>query len=209
MGTRTSTASSSGRARSRTGTWREALASAVALAVLTGTMAVAMPASGAQRPALTSFGAPMGRFQANYPKDRTGCNATNCYGPAMSSSSARYEFTYVSTMKGRVDGYDQALRRGTPLLQAELQVAELFPPDVTMNSFYVKRHDAYGNSCVFYDLSSKTVAQIFGKAAFGNTDGNVGVELATMLGNGTTTFNPDNIDLALVVPTYLSSQDNC
>ncbi len=31
----------------------------------------------------------------------------------------------------------------------------------------------------------------------------MGVELATMLPNGTTTYNPDNIDLALVVPTYL------
>jgi len=78
-----------------------------------------------------------------------------------------------------------------------------------MNSFYLKHRDAYGSSCAFYDLSSKTIAQIFGKSAFGGTDGNVGVELATMLPNGSVTYNPDNIDLALVVPTYLSSQDNC
>ena len=162
-----------------------------------------------RRAAISSFGATIGRWRAAYPLDSSGCGATNCYGPAMAGSSARYEFTYVTTTEGRVDGYDQALRRGTSLLQAQLQVAVLFPADVEMNQVYVKHRDAYGSSCAFYDLSWKTIAQIFGKAAFGGSDGTVGVELATMLPNGATTYNPDNIDLALVVPTYLGNADNC
>ena len=44
----------------------------------------------------------------------------NCFGPAVKDSTAPFEFTYVTTEKGRVDGFDLALRRGTAEVRAEL-----------------------------------------------------------------------------------------
>jgi hypothetical protein len=151
----------------------------------------------------------MRQWAAKYPPDTKDCTASDCYGPAVHGSSANYEFTYITTAKGRVDGFDLALRRGTPYVRAELAVAELFPADIEMSSLDVIHRDSFGNACAVYDLSSKTIAGIFGDQAFGDSHGTVGVELASTLPNGDTTYNPGNVDLVLVVPSYLGSNADC
>ena len=184
--------------------------SSIVATVAASTLLIALPApAGAGTAHLSGFGAPLSAWQAIYHADTSRCTASNCYGPVVPHSSARYEFTYVTTAKGRVDGFDEALRSGTPLLRAELEIAQLFPVDVQMGSLQIRHHDAFGNSCAFYDLQSKTVLAIFGKRGLGSSDGTVGVELATVLPSGATTYNPDDIDLALVVPTYLGSDSYC
>jgi hypothetical protein len=184
--------------------------SSLVAVVAASTLLIALPSpAGAGSARLSGFGAPLSTWQATYHADTSRCNASNCYGPVIPHSSARYEFTYVTTAKGRVDGFDDALPHGTPLLRAQLEIAQLFPADVQMGSLQIIHHDAFGNSCAFYDLQSKTVLDIFGKRGLGSADGTVGVELATVLPSGATTYNPDDIDLALIVPTYLGSDSYC
>jgi hypothetical protein len=170
----------------------------------------AMPTSvWASQTRLSGFGDTIRQWAAKYPPDTKNCSATDCYGPAVKNSTAKFEFTYITTAKGRVDGFDLALRRGTPYVRAELQVAELFPGDIEMSSLNVIHRDSFGNACAVYNLSSKTLAHVFGNQAFGGSHGTVGVELASVLANGDTVYNPGNVDLVLVVPSYLGSNADC
>ena len=174
---------------------------------LVGTFITAsFTASAAQ---LGGFGDPISTWQARFPQDTAGCDAANCYGQVVPHSSNRYEFSYVTTAKGRVDGFDLALSRGTSLVRAELRIAELFPGDVQMDSLTVIHHDAFGNSCAVYNLQSKILERLFGTRAFGNSHGTIGVELTRVLPSGSTRYNPNNLNLALVVPGYLGSDANC
>jgi hypothetical protein len=176
------------------------------LAVFLTPITMATTAGAAQT---SGFGDPLPVWQAAFPSQSNGCNASNCYGPTVPHSTNRYEFSYVTTAKGRVDGFDIALRRGTPLLRVQLRIAELFPADAQMGSLTVIHRDSQGNSCAVFNMQSKIIERIFGKRAFGNSSGTVGVELAKVLPNGTTTYNRGDSNLALVVPTYLGSDTNC
>ncbi|MCU1495540.1 MAG: hypothetical protein JWO62_3304 [Acidimicrobiaceae bacterium] len=181
------------------------------LAVAAASLLQAIPATGAaarSRP-FSGFGATLAAWRAAHPIDAGECAQTTCYGPLVAGRPGTYEFSYLTFAKGRVVGYDQALRRGTPLLQAELQVAELFPADATTSEITVVRHDQYGASCAVYDLQSKQLTRLFGHRAFGDDGSNVGVELATLAPNGLTTYNPRAIDLVIVMPTYADRNTNC
>lgn len=177
---------------------------------LSALVAAAFPtAASASQSRLSGFGDPLRVWVSHFQADSKGCSASNCYGPTVASPSAKFEFTYVTTNRGRVDGFDLALRRGTPYVRAELQVAELFPPDISMSSLNVIHRDAFGNGCAVYNLSSKTIAHIFGDRNFGGSHGTVGVELATVLPSGNTTYEATNVNIALVVPSYLGSDADC
>jgi hypothetical protein len=182
----------------------------VVLVALGATVFTVLPSSvWASTARLSGFGDTLRQWAAEFPPDTNGCSASSCYGPAVRNSTAPFEFTYITTQKGRVDGFDLALRRGTPEVRAELQVAELFPGDIQMSSLDVIHRDSFGNACAVYNLSSKTIGHVFGNHAFGDSNGTVGVELATVLPNGNTTYNPGNVDLVLVVPSYLGSSADC
>jgi hypothetical protein len=182
----------------------------VVLVALGAMVFTALPSSvWASDARLSGFGDTLRQWAAAFPPDTNGCSAADCYGPAVRDSTAPFEFTYITTEKGRVDGFDLALRRGTAEVRAELQVAELFPGDIQMSSLDVIHHDSFGNACAVYNLSSKTIGHVFGSRAFGDSNGTVGVELASVLPNGDTTYNPGNVDLVLVVPSYLGSNADC
>ncbi len=182
----------------------------VVVVMLGAIVVTALPSSvWASQTRLSGFGDTMRQWTAQYPHDTAGCSASNCFGPAVKNSTANYEFSYITTAKGRVDGFDLALRRGTPYVRAELQVAELFPGDIQMSSLDVIHHDSFGNACAVYNISSKTIAHVFGNQAFGDSHGTVGVELASVLPNGDTAYNPGDVDLVLVVPSYLGSNADC
>jgi hypothetical protein len=166
-------------------------------------------ASSASAAPLAGFGDPIAVWQSHFHQDTNNCDASNCYGPRIVNSSNRYEFSYVRVARGKVDGFDVALRRGTTLLKAELQIATLFPSDVQMGSVTIVHRDALGNSCAMYNLQSKSVERIFGSRAFGSSHGTVGVELAHVLPNGATRYSINAVNLALVVPTYLGYNANC
>jgi hypothetical protein len=186
--------------------WGRVAAALVVVVLLAVGLATPAGAAGRGR-SFTGFGATTAVWSAAHPLDHGNCPAASCYGPEV--GRAGYEFSFLSTTKGRVVGYDQLLPRGTSLLRAQLEVAELFPGDATMGSVSVVHRDAYGSACAFFDIHSKTIQHLFGNAAFGGSQGTIGVELATLLPNGSTSYNPANLDLAIVIPTYVGSSDNC
>ncbi|HEY5273191.1 MAG TPA: hypothetical protein VIJ34_08160 [Acidimicrobiales bacterium] len=191
-------------------TFRSRRRAFVVLVALGAMVFTALPSSvWASQTRLSGFGDTMHQWARSFPADTNGCAAPNCYGPAVRNSTANFEFTYITTAKGRVDGFDVALRRGTPFVRAELRVAELFPGDIQMSSLDIIHRDLFGNACAVYNLSSKTIAHVFGDKAFGDSHGTVGVELATVLPSGETAYEPGNVDLVLVVPSYLGSNADC
>ena len=158
----------------------------------------------------SEYGVPFAQWVQRYPSDPTDCAIGSCYGPLVDSASVQPEFTFIETFRGRVVGYEVALRRGTPLLAAELLIAELFPADVSMpTSVTVIHHDRYGHSCAVFDLYSKTLAREFGRKGPANQGDSIGVELATVDRQGSTTYDRDSIDFAVVSPVYLDSSINC
>lgn len=190
-----------------------AVAAAPAEAAPAATSAASRPAVAAEtaapQGALTGFGATLAAFRAANREDVGRCAPTACFGPLVASEPPSYEFSYLTVERGRVVGYSQALPRGTPLLQAELRVVELFPPDAKMSEVQVVPRDAYGASCAVFDVQSQELSRLFGKHAFGDDGGNVGVELATLGATGKTTYNPRSIDLAIVMPSYADNHVNC
>ncbi|HUY30917.1 MAG TPA: hypothetical protein VMV02_07995 [Acidimicrobiales bacterium] len=189
---------------------RRGVATLAGALVAFATLAAGVPALGAPKPRpYTGFGATLAAFRAAHPEDAGRCPTTTCYGPLVPSLPPTYEFSYLTFEKGRVVGYSQALPRGTPLLQAELRVAELFPADAKMSDVEVVHRDQYGASCAVVNVESRQISHLFGKRAFGNDGGNVGVELATLTASGKTTYNPRAIDLAIVMPSYAGGDINC
>ncbi len=190
-----------------------ALALALAFGVALAPVALAATRGGrghtgkpARGPALDGYGATLGSFaRAHAPAN---CPLGGCYGAHVASPASPAEFSELSLLKGRVVGYDQALPPGTPLLQAELMVAKLFPADATQSSVEVVRHDYYHHRCAFYDISSKSLDHLFGSKALGG-NGNVGVELLTVGASDVPGYNSHNINLAIIVPTWVNAQDNC
>ena len=190
----------------------------IGVLALIGASITAGVASASSRPAssvrphagkLAAFGETLALFERSYPEDVGACPDTTCYGPLVASLPPTYEFSYLDVERGRVVGYNQAIKRGTPLLEAELEVAELFPSDAQSNKIEEIKRDLYGASCGVYDIYSKVLKAEFGPHAFGNDGDNVGVELATLTKNGFTRYNPNAIDIAIVTPTYAYNGINC
>ncbi|MGA8295852.1 MAG: hypothetical protein WB770_02295 [Acidimicrobiales bacterium] len=186
------------------------LLAAMALLV-SALLSATTPASGAGVAGRSSdYGATLAQWVQQHRPDQTGCIVGSCYGPIVDSVSVEPEFSFIQTFRGRVVGYEEALRRGTPLLAAELVIAEQFPADVSMpNRVTVIRHDRYKHSCAVFDLYSKSLAREFGRKGPANQGDSIGVELATVDRNGSTSYDRDSIDLAIVSPVYLDSSINC
>lgn len=89
-------------------------------------------------------------------------------------------------------------------------MAQQFPSDVSMpRSVTVIHHDQFGHSCAVIDLYSKTLAREFGRKGPAHQGDSIGVELATIGPGGSTRFEPNSIDLAIVTPDYLDGSSNC
>lgn len=158
----------------------------------------------------TDYGALLSLWMRAHPVNSTRCAIGSCYGPLVHSATVEPEFSFVQMFRDHVVGYDQALPRGTSLLAAELEVAQQFPSDVSMpRSVTVIHHDQFGHSCAVIDLYSKTLAREFGRKGPAHQGDSIGVELATIGPGGSTRFEPNSIDLAIVTPDYLDGSSNC
>jgi len=187
--------------------------SLLAISLVASALLVASaPTAGARAPVghTSDFGEPLAEWVQQHRLNATDCVVGSCYGPLVDSASVEPEFSFVQTFRGRVVGYEEALRRGTPLLAAELLIAEQFPADVSMPSRVTVIHrDHYGHSCAVLDLYSRALAREFGRKGPANQGDSIGVELATVGRNGSTRFDRNAIDLAIVSPVYLDSSINC
>jgi hypothetical protein len=158
----------------------------------------------------SGYGAVLGSWMHAHPPNPADCPIDSCYGPLVHSASFEPEFSFVQLFRGHVVGYDQALPRGTSLLAAELEVAQQFPSDVSIpHSVTVIHRDQFGHSCAVFDLYSKTLAREFGRNGPAHQGDSIGVELATIGPGGTTRFERDSIDIAIITPVYLSDSTDC
>ena len=91
-----------------------------------------------------------------------------------------------------------------------LEVAQQFPADVSIpRSVTVIHRDQFGHSCAVFDLYSKTLAREFGQKGPAHQGDSIGVELATIGAGGSTTFERDSFDIAIVAPVYLDNSSDC
>lgn len=157
----------------------------------------------------SGYGALLSAWVHQHPPDTRGCAIGSCYGPIVQSATAEPQFSFVQTFRGHVVGYDEALPRGTSLLQAELEVARQFPADATSSRVTVVRHDRFGHSCAVYDLWSRALNREFGRKGPARQGQSIGVELATVLPNGATKYDPASIDIAIISPLYVDDSTNC
>ncbi|HUZ20710.1 MAG TPA: hypothetical protein VMU75_09100 [Acidimicrobiales bacterium] len=181
----------------------------VALSCAAGLGAGTVTASGATRVGWTGYGAKLAAWRVARPRATSGCPLGHCYGPRVDYAGQTYEFESVTTSAGRVSGYTQALRPGTTLAQAEVEVLALFPADLEPSTLKVQRRDTYGGSCAFLNVSSKTLRRLFGPKAFGGASGTVGIELSTATASGRSVLRRANIDQVLVSPIPWSPNDSC
>jgi hypothetical protein len=177
--------------------------------VVAGVFATAL-AIGASAPAGASgwaqYGGRVRTWFAVHVIDAKGCPSGPCYGPRVHSAAQPFEYTHVTSARGRIDGYDEALRNVTAQ-QAELRVRSQLPPDAEIGSLTV-HHDRFGQSCAYVNFQSKTLKAWFGPNLLAG-QGTVGVELVSVAAQGRVTYDPTRVNLLIVTPIYLGSQDNC
>lgn len=190
-----------------------AFGSRISLSVFTSLLALAitaMPSAAVSAGLGTGFGAAFGQWVRAHPSDTHGCAIGSCYGPVVNSAARVPQFSFVQTFRGHVVGYDESLARGTSLLEAEIEVAQQFPADVSMSrSLTIIRRDHFGHSCAVYDLYSRALAREFGSKGPAHQGDSIGVELATIARSGATTYNPTSVDLAIVSPLYIDDSTSC
>jgi hypothetical protein len=156
------------------------------------------------------YGALLGTWVRAHPPNSADCPIDSCYGPLVHSASLQPEFSFVQLFQGHVVGYDQALPRGSSLLDAELEVAQQFPADVTIpRTVTVIHRDLFGHSCAVFDLYSKTLAREFGRKGPAHQGDSIGVELATIGAGGASTFRRNSFDIAIISPLYLDNSSDC
>jgi hypothetical protein len=173
----------------------------IASGVVLGSSATAEASGWAQ------FGGRVAAWHTGHAPDPKGCSSGPCFGPRVHSGAQPFEFTHVTTDRGRVDGYDQGLANGTSQTEAELRALSLMPSDTTMGTVAV-HHDRFGQSCAYVNFQSTTLKAWFG-ANFLAGSGTVGIELVTVNGQGHVTYDPTDVNLAIVAPIPLGSDDNC
>jgi hypothetical protein len=155
------------------------------------------------------YGAAAGQWVRAHPVNSAHCRIGTCYGLIVSSRPEMPQYSFVTMASHRVIGYQEALRRGTSLLEAQLQIAEQFPADTTISrKVTLISHDRYGRACAIYDLYSQALATEFGKDGPGHSGNSIGVELLSAT-TDSSHFNPNAITLAIVAPVYLDSSTNC
>ena len=190
---------------------RARIASSLVVAVATGAAALCLVPGAAQARThrTATYGSPLGVWRVVYGRDASHCKVGVCYGPVIRSRPATPQFSDLDVVAGRVVGWDEALPRGTTVLEAELDVAQLFPPDIQFTpKVTVIYADRYGHACAVYDLSSPTITTEFGPTGPAGSGTTIGVELFATAPGGAT-WNPNTVDRAIVAPTYLDRTANC
>lgn len=130
----------------------------------------------------TGFGADLKYWVTAHPKNSFRCPDGGCYGVSEPKNSAQYDqFITVSTGAGRVIAYTQVFLNSNgsiPEARAEALVLQLLPRDSVTTAIWVNR-DNLGNTCLFWNIRSKTLATWFKAKGVDDPQGVVGVELAS------------------------------
>ena len=105
---------------------------------------------------------------------------------------------------GRVLGFTLNLSQATSLADAERAISMLLPPDGVLTSGPIK----HTNACAYLNYRSATLAGLLGRTV-GDAGGTVGVELTTVNQNGTSTYDPSDVEEAIIGLVSLDSTTTC
>jgi len=154
----------------------------LAAAILVGVVVLPISAGAAVKSSptkWTGYGALLQNFKRVHPKTTYHCSAGGCYGTPYKNGSAGQYAQFISvdvSSTGRVIGYSQTWGSTLSLVKAKAQVLKMMPTDIRTTAIWVN-HDSQGNTCVFWNLKSKTLGQWFGDRKTGDPSGTVGVTL--------------------------------
>ena len=120
-----------------------------------------------------------------------------CFGTSVKNEEDDlFQFTAVMQTANIVTGYTQAFPTGTNVTTAESEVLQWMPIGSTVSSLVI---DNTGGSCGMYNITSPTLATIFGDIpAIGDPSGVVGVELSYDDAALNITYDPNNIESASI-----------
>jgi hypothetical protein len=158
-------------------------------------------AGSASSPPITGFGAKVSDWTRAHPKNLSGCPAGTCFGSFVKTGGERMtQFILVTINGGRIVNYVQNIADGTSLTSAKSQALALMPPDTKTVSFSIKHA---GGTCADWNLRSATL----GKAlkSYGDQQGDIGIELNTLLSNGEDGYNTSDINTADPHPFFLTN----
>ena len=163
-------------------------------------------------PSLTGLGATIAQFKAAHGVDHgpgVSCQASNsCFGGGLQNaeSGKTYQFTTVDTGDGIVFAYDQSFLDNTTIAEAKAEVLQWMPKDTTVTSFFI---DTNGGTCAMMNLVSPTLGKVLGDPKIGDPQGVVGVEFSYTNSNENITYNPDNVQDAVVDIVPASATVSC
>jgi hypothetical protein len=174
--------------------------------------------SAASSPTLTGIGATKSVFASAHGLSLGGCPARTCYGPAITTGAGHpYEFELVQFGDGnRVVGYTQAFSKGTSLVAAEHEALAEFPKDTVPGKSGVITNDSSAQSCRWLDVTSATLGKLFANpklsAAIQKVLGppsRLSIEFATSDSAGNWSYDPDDINQAIVAAGWYQIGNGC
>jgi hypothetical protein len=152
---------------------------------------------------LTGFGAKLADFAKAHPKNSSTCPGIKCHGKNITTGGVPVpQFVTVLTAGGRVSSYTQDLSDHTSLNAAKAEVLALLPPDAKTVKFTI-RHASNG-TCAAWNLSSSSLASVLK-----TSDGNIGIQLHTILPSGDDGWSTGAINSATVGAFALPSNFPC
>jgi len=125
----------------------------------------------------------------------------SCFGPPVQNdeSGQTDEFINVHAPGGAVNFYQQNFVPHTSLSQAEAEILQWMPKDARMSAITI---DDHGGRCAWLAITSPTLGSLFDAAiripSLRNPTGFLNVELTTTSSNTAITYDPKNIEGALV-----------
>ena len=154
---------------------------AFALVLVAAPVATATASAGvtARPPApYTGFGATQSNFTHAHPSNSVGCSSGGCYGVRYLTAVAGQKVQFITVMfaAGRVDAYEQVWGSTSTIAGAKQQVLKLMPADTVTTATWTS-HDSQGDTCVFWNLKSKTLAGWLGVKPIYDLTGVVGIAL--------------------------------
>lgn len=200
--------------------WAQAVIAALVLLVVIGvavrgnkenlgltTPSIAATSSASTPNRLTGIGATRVSFTHAHGLSLSGCPARTCFGPkvATGSDNLTYQFELVRFGNGNVIGYTEAFASGTSLPRAERETLAAFPKDTSTVRSGLVRDDTNGQSCRWVDVSSKTLGKVFGDRLANR----LFIEFATEDSSGKWTYDPGDINQALVSPGWYTPGNPC
>ena len=163
------------------------LTSLFAIAALCMGLATSAGASTNSKP-WTGLGATLSNWKLAHPANNTACTkGAGCYGPSIGQnnpSGQKAEFIGVELRNNRVSSFDFATGV-VPASTAKSEVLKLLPSDTKTTASWVE-HDSTGDTCLMWNLSSKTLEGWLGSKI--DPNGEISVELENVPTNPNSTL---------------------